>query len=404
MSSLSSIITAANTASPVQAQGADSSQDTSAASAGTDAAVFSMLLSQLMCCVNQPAAQQPAASTQQSAASSSSTGYSAQDAAAASITTQPDATQVAADSTQASKDQAGTQPSDKTNAPGREDATATGQKKPIFGAPESADQAKNAQQQTVQNAGAASVQNPQDAQHAKIQANPAAATDSDDQATDAAKSPVPSIPTGHVVPIGSQQNSAGQFSTGSENNGDNGRTGAEGAKNNASELASLKTDFNAQFHQASVDTNTQQSQPAQPEAQTANASAMRAADRVDAMREAMTSQKSSDSLSVQVNHDRLGPLNIDLSMSKGMLNAQITTHDDAARTLLQNNSHRIVQSLMSEGLSVGGFSVGLRQNSSGNSGEQDQQQPANRLSASIAKTQAIVAAARTGQGRVSIII
>jgi flagellar hook-length control protein FliK len=70
--------------------------------------------------------------------------------------------------------------------------------------------------------------------------------------------------------------------------------------------------------------------------------------------------KSSSKMGVSLEHDILGKLNIDLSMEKGMLNVHINTSEKMAREFIQDNIQYIVNSLAKDGVSVGGFSVGLK--------------------------------------------
>jgi flagellar hook-length control protein FliK len=66
-------------------------------------------------------------------------------------------------------------------------------------------------------------------------------------------------------------------------------------------------------------------------------------------------------LAVQLDHDGLGKLDINLSLDKGAVNAQINVADDAAKKLIENNMQQIVNSLLGEGVSISGFSVSLKQ-------------------------------------------
>ncbi len=70
--------------------------------------------------------------------------------------------------------------------------------------------------------------------------------------------------------------------------------------------------------------------------------------------------KGNNKMGVSLEHDILGKLNINLSMEKGMLNVHINTSEKPAREFIENNVQYIVDSLAKDGLSVGGFSVGLK--------------------------------------------
>ncbi len=70
--------------------------------------------------------------------------------------------------------------------------------------------------------------------------------------------------------------------------------------------------------------------------------------------------KSSNKLDVSIEHDSLGKLNINLSMERGMLNVQINTSERMVRELIENNLQYIMDSLIGDGVSIGGFSVSLK--------------------------------------------
>ena len=72
--------------------------------------------------------------------------------------------------------------------------------------------------------------------------------------------------------------------------------------------------------------------------------------------------KDGSRLVVRLEPDGLGKLDINLSLEKGIVNAQIQVSDDTVRNLIENNVQQMVSALLKEGLSVGGFSVSLNQN------------------------------------------
>lgn len=74
--------------------------------------------------------------------------------------------------------------------------------------------------------------------------------------------------------------------------------------------------------------------------------------------------KGSSKLGVNVEHDILGKLNINLNIEKGILNVHINTSEKGTREFIENNIQHIVDSLAKDGVSVGGFSVGLRNHNS----------------------------------------
>jgi hypothetical protein len=70
--------------------------------------------------------------------------------------------------------------------------------------------------------------------------------------------------------------------------------------------------------------------------------------------------KGNSRMGVSVEHENLGKLNINLSLEKGMVNVHINTSDQAVREIIENNIQHIIDSLNKDGVSVGEFSVGLR--------------------------------------------
>ncbi len=70
--------------------------------------------------------------------------------------------------------------------------------------------------------------------------------------------------------------------------------------------------------------------------------------------------KGNNRLGVTVENENLGKLNINLSMDKGLVNVHINTPDKAIREFIENNMQYIVDSLSKNGVSVGGFSVALK--------------------------------------------
>jgi hypothetical protein len=79
--------------------------------------------------------------------------------------------------------------------------------------------------------------------------------------------------------------------------------------------------------------------------------------------------KGHSKIGVNVEHDVLGKLNININMDKGVLNVHINTSEKVTREFIENNIQHIVDSLAKDGVSVGGFSVGLR-NRNGSEGSE----------------------------------
>ncbi|MBI5741643.1 MAG: flagellar hook-length control protein FliK [Nitrospirae bacterium] len=71
--------------------------------------------------------------------------------------------------------------------------------------------------------------------------------------------------------------------------------------------------------------------------------------------------KGNNRLAVSVEHDILGKLDISLSMEKGALNVQINTSERQTREFIENNIQSIMDSLAKEGVTIGGFSVALKE-------------------------------------------
>jgi flagellar hook-length control protein FliK len=70
--------------------------------------------------------------------------------------------------------------------------------------------------------------------------------------------------------------------------------------------------------------------------------------------------KGRNKLGVTINHEEFGKLKINVSMDKGMLNIHVNASDKVVREFLESNVQSIVESLSKDGVSVGGFSVALK--------------------------------------------
>jgi flagellar hook-length control protein FliK len=79
--------------------------------------------------------------------------------------------------------------------------------------------------------------------------------------------------------------------------------------------------------------------------------------------------KGGTKMNVKVESESLGKLNINVSIEKGLVNVHINSADKAVRELVESNMQQIVDSLSKNGVSVGGFSVGLRNNKNNESNE-----------------------------------
>jgi flagellar hook-length control protein FliK len=67
------------------------------------------------------------------------------------------------------------------------------------------------------------------------------------------------------------------------------------------------------------------------------------------------------SIEISLQPEGLGKLDIDLVFDKGALHAQIQTSHEAARELVEQNIGEVMNALAREGITIGGFSVSLRQ-------------------------------------------
>jgi flagellar hook-length control protein FliK len=109
-------------------------------------------------------------------------------------------------------------------------------------------------------------------------------------------------------------------------------------------------------------------------------------------------------LAVRLEPEGLGKLDINVSLEKGMVNTQIQVSDAATKALLENNMQHIVNSLLNEGLAVGGFSVGMDNGASWNR-TADEGRAAGRGRDDAPTTAAIETSMRnTVQGQLSIFV
>jgi len=84
-------------------------------------------------------------------------------------------------------------------------------------------------------------------------------------------------------------------------------------------------------------------------------------DPADAFENTVTIIRDGNRLAVKLEPDGLGKLDINLSLDQGKVHAQINVQDSATKTLIENNMQQIVDALLKDGMSVGGFSVSLQQ-------------------------------------------
>ncbi len=118
-------------------------------------------------------------------------------------------------------------------------------------------------------------------------------------------------------------------------------------------------------------------------------SAIRTQNNFDPAENKTTIISTGNRLAVSLEPEGLGKLNINLSLDRGMVNAQIQAADPAAKNLLENNMQQIMDTLMREGLNVGGFSVSLKHGGTGDmngQGTNDFAKPSREESANIPST------------------
>ncbi len=168
-----------------------------------------------------------------------------------------------------------------------------------------------------------------------------------------------------------------------------------------------KTDFATMVQQAQ--SSGQHTAPRDAAVQTTDTGAFPAAtrphgvDSSDAFDHAVSIVKDGNRIAVQLDHNGLGKLDINLSLDKGAVNAQINVADDAAKKMIENNMQQIVNSLLGDGVSVGGFSVSLRQQGTRDGSDSYQQDEA-RQSSRPALQSVISPSTTTTRGMVNIFI
>ncbi len=70
--------------------------------------------------------------------------------------------------------------------------------------------------------------------------------------------------------------------------------------------------------------------------------------------------KGKSKLGVTVNHEEFGKLRINVSMEKGILNVHVHASEKVVKEFLESNIQNIIEHLDKDGVSVGGFSVALK--------------------------------------------
>ncbi len=128
---------------------------------------------------------------------------------------------------------------------------------------------------------------------------------------------------------------------------------------------------------------------------------VRAADPAAPFEQAVTIIRDGNRLAVRLEPDGLGKLDMDLRLNKGVVTAQIQVADDATKTLFERNAQQIVDALVREGISVGGFTVSLKDGNAWQGYAENEHNPGEARRAEAGK-QVSAAAAAPYLGRVSL--
>jgi flagellar hook-length control protein FliK len=128
---------------------------------------------------------------------------------------------------------------------------------------------------------------------------------------------------------------------------------------------------------------------------------VRAADPAAPFEQAVTIIRDNNRLAVRLEPDGLGKLDMDLRLHKGVVTAQIQVADDATKTLFERNAQQIVDALVREGISVGGFTVSLKDGNAWQGYAENEHNPGAAKQAEAIK-QTSAAAAAPHLGRVSL--
>ncbi len=91
-----------------------------------------------------------------------------------------------------------------------------------------------------------------------------------------------------------------------------------------------------------------------------NGNAARTAGFSELLNQVVYTAKGKSKLNVTVNHEEFGKLKINVTMEKGLVNIHVNASDKVVREYLESNVQSIIESLSKDGVSVGGFSVALK--------------------------------------------
>ncbi len=71
-------------------------------------------------------------------------------------------------------------------------------------------------------------------------------------------------------------------------------------------------------------------------------------------------KKDSTAIEISLEPDGIGKLDIEISLDRGVINAQINASETIGKELIERNLYNILNALIKDGLNIGGFSVSLR--------------------------------------------
>jgi flagellar hook-length control protein FliK len=91
-------------------------------------------------------------------------------------------------------------------------------------------------------------------------------------------------------------------------------------------------------------------------------------------------KKGDASIEVSLEPEGMGQIDIELTLDRGVINAQINTSESIGKEIIERNLYAILSSLIDEGLSIGSFSVSLR-NRQGNINDNSRKEAANEVPA-----------------------
>jgi flagellar hook-length control protein FliK len=74
----------------------------------------------------------------------------------------------------------------------------------------------------------------------------------------------------------------------------------------------------------------------------------------------MLPKKGDATIEVSLEPEGMGQIDIELTLDRGVINAQINASEVIGKEIMERNLHAILSALIDEGLNIGSFSVSLR--------------------------------------------